>query len=165
MLLKAINKFINFIGTLSGVLMILMMINIFCDVIARYFFQNSAIATQELQWHLFAVMFLFGMSYALQDENHVRVDFLYDTFKPKTKATINIVGTILFLIPFALLIMYGTYEFVMDSYSTDEISEDPGGLTHRWIIKAMMPLSFLFLIISAIGYILENIATLKGENR
>jgi len=143
--------------------MILVMLNVFFDVIARYFFQGSTIATQELQWHLFAVMFLFGISYALQDEAHVRVDFLYDRFKPKTKAIVNILGTILFLIPFALLIIYGSYEFVLDSYSINEISEDPGGLTHRWIIKAMIPLSFIFLIISAIGYILKNIEIIKGD--
>lgn len=164
MILKSIDRFTDFIGSLSGFLMILMMINVFADVIARYFFNTGSVASQEMQWHLFSVMFLLGISYALKEEAHVRVDFLYDAFKPKTKAYINIIGTILFLIPFALLITYGSYEFVLDAYSSNEISQDPGGLTHRWVIKAMIPLSFIFLIISAIGYILKNIQIIK-DNR
>jgi TRAP-type mannitol/chloroaromatic compound transport system permease small subunit len=65
------------------------------------------------------------------------------------------------LIPFAFLIVYGSYEFVYDAYEYAEISEDPGGLTHRWIIKFMIPLSFVLLIISSIGYIFKNISLLK----
>lgn len=164
MILKTIERFTGFIGGLSGLLMILMMLNVFADVIARYFFNTGWVASQEMQWHLFSIMFLLGISYALKEEAHVRVDFLYDRFKPKTKAYINIFGTILFLIPFAILIIYGSYEFVLDAYDSNEISQDPGGLTHRWIIKAMIPISFLFLIISALGYILKNIKIIK-ENR
>jgi TRAP-type mannitol/chloroaromatic compound transport system permease small subunit len=68
------------------------------------------------------------------------------------------------LIPFAFLIVYGSYEFVLDAYEYNEISQDPGGLTHRWIIKFMIPLSFGLLIISSFGYILKNIKLLKDNN-
>ena len=145
--------------------MLLVMLNVFVDVILRYFFNNGSIALQEMEWHLFAVMFLFGISYALGDEAHVRVDFIYDNLSERKKAIINIIGTIFFLIPFAILIAYGSYEFVMDAYSVNEISEDPGGLTHRWIIKAMIPIAFIFLIISSFGYILKNIQKLKGDKK
>jgi len=144
--------------------MLLVMLNVFIDVLLRYFFHTGSIASQEMEWHLFSVMFLFGISYALSDESHVRVDFIYDNLKPKSKAYINIFGTIFFLIPFALFIAYGSYEFVLDAYSFNEISEDPGGLTHRWIIKAMIPLSMIVLVISAIGYIQRNIKIIKDEN-
>ena len=118
---------------------------------------------QEMEWHLFAVMFLLGVSYAMQEEAHVRVDFIYDRFNVKRKALINIIGTIIFLIPFTLFIIYGSYEFVFDAYNVAEISENPGGLTHRWIIKAMIPLSFFILFISGIGYIFKNIEIIRGE--
>lgn len=127
----------------------------------RYSFHNSSVGMQEMEWHLFSVVILFGLGYALKEEAHVRVDFLYDNFSPKTKAIINIVGTLLFLFPFALLIIFGSYEFVMDAYTTHEISEDPGGLTHRWIIKAMIPAGFIFLLFSGIAYLLKNIIILK----
>lgn len=152
----------KYLGNITAVLMLLMMLNVFIDVILRYFFNTSSIAMQEMEWHLFSVMFLLGISYALNDESHVRVDFIYDNLNDRKKALINIFGTIFMLIPFAVLIIYGSYEFVYDAYEYDEISGDPGGLTHRWIIKFMIPLSFTILIISSIAYIIKNINLFKA---
>ena len=143
--------------------MLLMMANVFVDVVLRYFFNIGIIAYQEMEWHLFSAMFLLGISYSLSSESHVRVDFVYEKFSDKTKAIVNIFGTIFMLIAFSLLIIYSSYEFVMDSYTTNEISQDPGGLTHRWIIKAMIPLAFVLLIVTSIGYILKNINVLKAK--
>jgi TRAP-type mannitol/chloroaromatic compound transport system permease small subunit len=157
-------KLEKYIGNTVAILMILMMINVFMDVILRYYFHWGSIAMQEMEWHLFSVLFLFGISYALSDESHVRVDFIYDNMSIRKKAFINIFGTIFMLIPFAFLIVYGSYEFVLDAYEYNEISQDPGGLTHRWIIKFMIPLSFGLLIISSFGYILKNIKLLKDNN-
>ena len=157
-------KLEKYIGNTVAILMILMMINVFLDVVLRYYFHWGSIATQEMEWHLFSVLFLFGISYALSDESHVRVDFIYDNMSIRKKAIINIFGTIFMLIPFAFLIVYGSYEFVLDAYEYNEISQDPGGLTHRWIIKFMIPLSFGLLIISSFGYILKNIKLLKDNN-
>jgi len=166
-LLKTIEKvlgfFIDIVGFLTSILLILLILNVAYDVVMRYAFHQSSIAMQEMEWHLFSVMMLFGMGVALKDEAHVRVDFLYDRFSPKTKAIINIFGTLFFLIPLSLLIIYGSYDFVMDAYDTNEISDDPGGLTHRWVIKAMIPLSFVFLLICAFYYLIRQIRILKGE--
>jgi TRAP-type mannitol/chloroaromatic compound transport system permease small subunit len=149
------------LGTITATLMLLVMVNVFLDVILRYFFHTGSIGLQEMEWHLFAIMFLFGISYALQDESHVRVDFIYDSLSDRKKAMINIIGTIFMLLPFALFIAYTSYEFVYDSFIVQEISEDPGGLTHRWIIKLMIPLAFISLVISGLGYIYTNIKVLK----
>ena len=166
--MNLLNKLFNIlniiIGKILSILMILLILNVFYDVIAKYFFNGGSIAMQEMEWHLFGVIILFGMSYALREEAHVRVDFLYNNFSAKTQSIINILGTIFFIIPLAILIIYGSYDFVMDSYEMNEISEDPGGLTHRWIIKAMIPLSFIYLIITSIGYILDNIKKYR-ENK
>ena len=166
-MLKTIEKilgfFIDIVGFLTSILLILLILNVAYDVVMRYAFHQSSIAMQEMEWHIFSVMMLFGMGEALKDEAHVRVDFLYDRFSPKSKAIINIFGTLFFLIPLSLLIIYGSYDFVMDAYDTNEISDDPGGLTHRWVIKAMIPLSFVFLLISAFYYLIRQIRILKGE--
>ena len=166
--MEKLNNFfekLNFIiGKILVFVMILLILNVFYDVISRYFFHGGSIALQELEWHLFGVMILFGMSYTLKTEGHVRVDFIYNNLSPKKQALINILGTLIFIIPFALFIVYGSYDFVMDSYTTNEISDDPGGLTHRWIIKAMIPLSFIYLVITSIGYIIQNIIIYK-ENK
>jgi len=160
---KILGVFIDIVGFLTSILMILLILNVAYDVMMRYALHQSSIAMQEMEWHIFSVMMLFGMGVALKDEAHVRVDFLYDRFSPKTKALINIFGTLLFLIPLALLIIYGSYDFVMDAYETNEISDDPGGLKYRWIIKAMIPLSFIFLLISALFYLIRQIRIIKGE--
>jgi len=157
-----LDKFIDFIGNITAILLIVMIFNVAYDVAMRYIFHNSSIAMQEFEWHLFAVIMLYGTGYALKHNAHVRVDFLYDNFSPKRQAWINILGTIFFLFPLALLVIYGSWDFVMDSYTTHEISEDPGGLPYRWIIKAQIPFAFIFLILCAINFVIHNINVLKG---
>lgn len=165
MLLKIetiIESVVDIVGKIASILLLLMIFNVFFDVIMRYFFRNSSVGMQEMEWHLFSIVILFGVSVALKDEGHVRVDFLYEKFSIRKKAVINILGTIFFLLPLALLVASGSWGFVMDSFSINEISEDPGGLTHRWIIKAMIPFSFVFLIFSAVGYVVKNINIYRG---
>ena len=154
---KIISRLVNGMGNVLAVTLVLMVLNVAYDVMMRYLFRASSVGMQEMEWHLFAVIILFGVGVALQHEGHVRVDFLYDRMQPKTRAYINIFGTLLFLMPLALLILFGSFGFVHDAYTIGEISEDPGGLPYRWIIKAMIPLSFGFLVLAAIGYILQNI--------
>lgn len=152
-----ITRTVDILAKVVGILLLLMVLNVSFDVMMRYLFHNSSVGMQEMEWHLFAVIFLFGISIALKDEGHVRVDFLYDNFSQRKKALVNIFGTICFLIPLALLISTGSLEYVKDAFITQEISEDPGGLRYRWLIKGMIPLSFSFLIFSAVGYILQNV--------
>ncbi len=154
---KSIARAVDVAGWLTSILLLLMVLNVSFDVLMRYVFHNSSVGMQEMEWHLFSVIILFGVSVALKDEGHVRVDFLYEQFSPKKKAVINICGTLFFLMPVALLIFFGSFEFVRDAWEISEISEDPGGLHYRWLIKGMIPLSFGFLLLSAVGYILQNI--------
>jgi len=154
---KFYDRISDIIGYISGGLMILMMLNVFYDVINRYVFKSGSIALQEMEWHLFSVMFLLGISYTLKEDGHVRVDLIYDNLNKKKQAVINILGTVIFLIPFSLLIAFGSIDFVSEAYTIGEISGDPGGLTHRWIIKAIIPFSFFLLVASSIGFVIKNI--------
>jgi len=156
-----ISKTVDIVGKIISFLLFLMVLNVSYDVMMRYLFHNSSVGMQEMEWHLFAVVFLYGIGVALKDEGHVRVDFLYDNFSVRKKAIVNIIGTLFFLLPFALLILAGSFEFVNDAYITQEISEDPGGLPYRWLIKGSIPLAFMFLSFSAVGYILQNIRLYK----
>lgn len=151
----------RFWGKVLSLVFLLMTVNVFFDVVMRYSFRNSSVAMQEMEWHLFSIVILFGVSVSLLDEAHVRVDFLYDRFTVRRKALINIVGTIFFLLPLALLVLFGSFDFVNDSYQIGEISEDPGGLPYRYLIKAMIPLSFLLLIFTAFGYVVQNLNLLR----
>lgn len=156
------NRITDLLGYFCAGLMLLTMVNVFYDAIMRYFFRTGSIALQEMEWHMFSVLFLFGIAYTLKEDGHVRVDLIYDRLGPKAKALINIAGTFFFLIPLALLILTGSLEFVEEAFRTQEISGDPGGLTHRYLIKAMIPLAFAFLIISAVGFVIRNINVFRG---
>ena len=159
---RLFDRFSDLMGWISGALCLVMLVNVFYDAIMRYFFRTGSIALQELEWHLFAVVFLFGMAYTLKEDAHVRVDVLYDHFSPRWKAVVNIAGTLLFLVPLAVLIIQGSVWYVTEAYEMHEISGDPGGLHYRWLIKAVIPLSFIFLIISACGFIVRNINVFRG---
>ena len=159
---KIIARIVDGVGIFLAVVLLLLVLNVAFDVMMRYLFHASSVGMQEMEWHLFSVVILFGVGVALQHEAHVRVDFLYDLMSPKAKALINICGTVLFLMPLSLLILFGSFDFVGDSYSIQEISEDPGGLPYRWIVKSMIPIAFGFLLFSAVGYVLKNIKQIRS---
>ena len=159
---KWIDRFTDIIGGIATVAMFLMLLNVFYDAIMRYFFRTGSIAMQEMEWHLFSVVFMFGIAYALKEDGHVRVDILYDRLSPRTQGIINIAGTLLLLLPISVLIIHGSIWFVHEAYQSGEISGDPGGLTHRWIIKAVIPISFIFLIISSLGFMIRNYNIIRG---
>ncbi|MEJ2298354.1 MAG: TRAP transporter small permease subunit, partial [Woeseiaceae bacterium] len=165
MLLKLETYFARFsdvMGWIAGVLNLVMLLNVFYDAIMRYFFSTGSIALQEMEWHLFAVVFLFGMAYGLKEDSHVRVDVLYDRFSPRWQAIVNIGGTLLFLLPLSVLIVEGSVWYVQEAYTSGEVSGDPGGLPHRWLIKLVIPASFVFLIVSATGFVIRNVNILRG---
>jgi TRAP-type mannitol/chloroaromatic compound transport system permease small subunit len=132
------------------------------DVMMRYLFHASSVGMQEMEWHLFSLVILFGVGFGLRHEGHVRVDFIYDRLSENKQALINILGTLFMLVPLAMLILAGSFGYVNDAFISGEISEDPGGLPYRWVIKSMIPFSFAFLLLSAAGYVLKNIEKLKG---
>ena len=161
---KVLGRLIDMVGKLLAGVLILMVLNVAYDVLMRYLFRASSVGMQELEWHLFSVIILYGVGVALKHEAHVRVDFLYDRMQPKTRAVINICGTVLFLMPISLLIFFGSFDFVADAYVSGEISEDPGGVTHRWIIKSMIPASFGFLVLCAVSYIIQNVNGMRRSS-
>ena len=161
---KYLGKFIDGVGYLCGLLMILMVLNVFYDVIARYAFNDVSIGLQELEWHLFATMFMFGIGYTLKHEGHVRVDVIYDRLGAKTQAWINIIGTLLFALPFTALIVYYGYGYAYEAYEIGEGSADPGGLPHRWIIRSVISLSSGFVFLSLVYVLLLQIGVLRGQS-
>lgn len=162
--LKVIGKIIDMLGNFCSLLMILMIINVFYDVIMRYFFNDVSIGMQELEWHLFAAMFMFGIAYTLKEDGHVRVDIFYDAMSKRKQAFINIFGSIFFALPMTLLICYYSLDYTYEAYSMGEGSGDPGGLPHRWIVRSVIPLSSMFLVLSIIYVVLSQIQVLTGND-
>jgi TRAP-type mannitol/chloroaromatic compound transport system permease small subunit len=122
----------------------------------------SSNAFIEAQWYLFDLLFLLGVAYVIQSDRHVRVDLLYKDYTPKRKALINLLGTIFFLIPFDLVIMYYSWGFVMRSWRDQEVSPNPGGLA-VYPIKTMIVVGFTLLLLQAISEIIKNVQRLQGS--
>lgn len=150
-------KLSNFLGWLTAIVLILMMLNVGYDAISRYLFNTNSVALQELEWHLFSVIILLGLSYTLNEDAHVRVDILFVNWSKKTQLVIDMVGVFLFILPLAILVFYGSFDFVAESYKLMEQSGDPGGLPYRFIIKGLIPLAFLMLIITSFGYFARSL--------
>lgn len=104
----------------------------------------SSNAWLELQWYLFALVFLFGASAALRDDAHVRVDVFLHRLSPRRRAWIDLIGLVVFLIPFCLLMIWAAWNPVRNAWAIWEQSPDPGGLP-RWPIKTAVPIAFLLL--------------------
>jgi TRAP-type mannitol/chloroaromatic compound transport system permease small subunit len=111
------------------------------DVLLRYAFSIGSVWAQELEWHLLAPLVLFGMTYALQKGDHVRVDVFYAKYGPRAQAAVDLLSAFFAVIMAGLVIRY-SLQFVQQSYAINEISSDPGGLTHRWMLKALIPVGF-----------------------
>ena len=137
------------------------------DVMMRYFFLSGSIAIQELEWHLFSLIFLLGAAYTLKHDDHVRLDLVYRSrfMSDYRRAWVNLVCSLLFLIPFCVLIIISSWPFVSQAYQFAEGSPDPGGLPYRWVLKAAIPLGFFLLIIQGIGEALKNLSYILRQRR
>lgn len=163
-LIFALEKILTWLGYLCSTLMVLMLLNVFYDVVKRYVFNDVSIAMQELEWHLFAAMFMFGIAYTMKDDAHVRVDIIYANASAKYKAFINLFYCIAFALPLAGLLMYFGWPYMMDAYEIGERSGDPGGLPHRFIIRCVVPVAAFFLLLSTLYTVLINIQHLQSPN-
>jgi TRAP-type mannitol/chloroaromatic compound transport system permease small subunit len=135
-----------------------LLVLLFCyDVLMRYVFNFTNVAIFELEWHLFAIIFLVGAGYTLKHDRHVRVDVLYTKFSPKKKAYINLLGCLLFLLPFCFIVFKGAVPYIQLSWRIGEGSSDAGGLPYRFIIKSFMFLGFVLLCLQAIALIFKSL--------
>lgn len=141
---------------------LIMVVVVTVDVIMRYLFKTTFVFVQELEWHLFGVLFLVGAGYTLLYDAHVRVDVFYQRFSPKTKAWIDFLGCLLFLFPGCYLIIATSMNFVANSWAIGEGSPDPGGLPARYVIKAMIPLGFTLVAIQGLPMALRSLMVLMG---
>jgi TRAP-type mannitol/chloroaromatic compound transport system permease small subunit len=115
----------------------------------------------EAQWYLFSAVFLLGAAYALKQNAHVRVDVVYDRLSARARAWINLLGSLLFLLPFSIVMLAVCWGPVAASWSVGEMSPDPGGLP-RYPIKTLLPIAFILLILQGIAEIITHAAFLAG---
>ena len=116
----------------------------------------------ELQWYLFSAVFLLGAAHTLKRDQHVRVDVLYGRLSARGKAWVDLGGTLLFLVPFCLFMMWVAGPYVASSIEVREGSPDPGGLA-RYPIKALIPVSFGLLLLQGLAEAVRRAAFLAGR--
>ena len=157
---EIIDRINEWIGRKISWLTSLLVLVICGDVVMRYFFNTSSAGVFELEWHIFAVIFLLGAAYTLKHDKHVRVDVFYGRFTAKQKAWVNLTGTVLFLLPFCIVVISSSYKFVENSFRFQESSPDPGGLPARFIIKSTITIGFFLLLMQSISLIFRSIVTI-----
>jgi len=162
-LAAAIDRLNDVIGRSISWLSTLLVVVVCFDVFTRYFMRSSSVAVQEMEWHIFAVLFLVGAAYTLKEHAHVRVDVFYSRMTPRQKAFIDLIGSLVFLIPFSLLVIYTSQTFISMSYAIQETSPDPGGLPYRYLLKSMISLGFFLVFLQGISMIIHSLWTLTGK--
>lgn len=165
---RAIDRLNEWIGQLIGWLVLAMVLigayNAVVRYLGRYTEANlSSNAYIELQWYLFSVVFLLGAAYTLQRGAHVRVDLLYGRLSDRGRAWIDLVGTLLMLLPFSIFTLWVSWPSVRNSWAVREVSPDPGGLP-RYPIKTLILVAFVLLVLQGLAEVIKKIAELRGEH-
>jgi TRAP-type mannitol/chloroaromatic compound transport system permease small subunit len=155
-----IDRFTALIGKSVSWLSLILVLVMVVDVVLRYWLSITSAASFELEWHLFAMIFLLGSAYALREDRHVRVDVFYQRFSRRTRAIINLLGTLFLLLPFCAITFWESLSFVQHAYEMGETSPDPGGLPARFLIKSAIPAGFLLLGLQGVSEALKCIKVL-----
>ena len=157
---NVIDKVILTIGSILSWGAVILVFVIILQVVLRYGFRSGLIVLEELQWHLYAVGVMFGLSYAQVKDSHIRVDIMHMKFSDTTKRIIEILGILILLLPFCWVLFYHSLDFVADSWRVNERSDAPLGLCCRWAIKTVIPLSIGLLALAAISRIMHDVVAL-----
>jgi TRAP-type mannitol/chloroaromatic compound transport system permease small subunit len=143
----------RFLSWANGLLVLVIVL----QVTLRYGFRSGLVALEELEWHLYALAFMFGLSYDLVTNSHVRVDLLYNRFSERTREWIDLLGSLFLLLPFICVIIFYGLEFFYESWIHGESSLAAMGLPYRWVIKGVIPVSFAFLGLAALSRIIKAV--------
>jgi TRAP-type mannitol/chloroaromatic compound transport system permease small subunit len=160
-----VDTFIEWTGKTASWLVVALILLICYNVTMRYF-ARSDIAFQELEWHLFALIFLLGAAYTLKHDQHVRVDIFYQShfMSDYKRAIVNIFGILFLLLPFCILVLTSSWPFVANAFYYNEGSPDPGGLPYRFLLKGSLLIAFSLLILQALADLFRNILILRHKH-
>ena len=149
------------VGRLSYWLILVMVLISAGNAAVRYAFDRSSNAWLEIQWYLFSAVFLFCAGYTLLHNQHVRIDVITSHLSKRTRAWIDILGTLFFLLPMAIAIMWLSWPVFVESYRIHEQSSNAGGLT-VWPARLMVPIGFFLLVLQGLSELIKRIAFLRG---
>ncbi len=160
---RLLDGWIRGIGDAASWIWIVLVAVVVSNVVLRYAFGEGRIEFEELQWHLYAVGFLAALSYSVESDDHIRVDFLHARLSARMQAWVELYGIVLLLIPFALLVLVHSLPFIAHSFAQGEVSAAPGGLPYRWLMKSTLFAGFALLGLAAVSRLLRVAALLFGR--
>lgn len=142
----------------------ILVLTVFTNVVLRYAFSNNQQWLGELSWHLFSLIFLLGAGYTLKHNKHVRVDVFYSRLTLQKRALIDLLGSLFFLMPVCLMIIFSGWDFAIRSFRMGESSPEANGMPALYIIKAAIAVGFVFLLIQAVAFAIRSLHTLLYPN-
>jgi TRAP-type mannitol/chloroaromatic compound transport system permease small subunit len=159
----AIDRLNDVVGRGVRLLTLLLVLVTTLDVVMRYAFKISFVFIQELEWHIFAVLFLIAAGYTHLKGDHVRVDIVYARLSPRARARIDLIGGLLFLFPTCFLLIVTSVPFIKQSLAVLESSPDPGGLPARYLLKMAIPVGFILLGLQGISELVKSFDALRRD--
>jgi TRAP-type mannitol/chloroaromatic compound transport system permease small subunit len=151
-----------FVGRATSWLALALALVMGANVLLRYGFSLGWIWAQELEWHILVPICLLGMSYALQQGEHVRVDVLFQSFSPRTKHAIDILAAVLGML-LAIIVIRLSIPYLMQAWDANEGSPNPGGIDHRYIIKSLIPIGFALFFLQSLSEAIKSYAAFRSE--
>jgi len=158
---RAIDALNEQVGKLTYCLILAAVLISTGNAIVRYAFNRSSNSWLEIQWYLFSFVFLFCAGYTLLHNQHVRIDVISANLSARGRAWIDVLGTILFLLPMAITIMWLSWPVFLDAYRSDEVSTNAGGLL-VWPGRLMLPIGFFLLVLQGFSELIKRVAFLRG---
>ena len=152
--MEKIEALIDVVGRATLWVALTMIALVAVNVLLRYSFSFGSVWAQELEWHLLAALILLGMCYALQRGDNVRVDLFYAHYTARRKFFVDLLSLLL-LLAVALIFIKLSIAYVMQSYSIQETSPDPGGIPLRWIVKSLIPIGYGLVALQTVAALLR----------
>jgi len=148
---RALDAVVNFFGRAVSWLWVVLIGISLVNVILRYVFNEGLILFEELQWHVYAIGFMIGLSFAVVGDRHVRIDVFAEHLSTRGRAWIELFGLLIFLLPVSTLIAIEAVPFVQRAWDMNEVSIAPGGLSHRWALKSVIVVAFALIALAALA--------------
>ncbi|MDG4866584.1 TRAP transporter small permease subunit [Guyparkeria sp. 1SP6A2] len=155
-LARSLDRGVGLIGRLSAWLTLALVLLVAGNVLFRYAFHVSSVGLQELEWHLLALIAMLGSVYTLQQDEHVRVDVLWQRYPPRLRRAFGALIAAVIIVPMALWLGWLSVDYVTKAYGMGEVSPDPGGLSHRYLVKAVIPIGFSLIAIQGVAMALRD---------
>jgi TRAP-type mannitol/chloroaromatic compound transport system permease small subunit len=156
--IQRIEQLVEAFGAVARIGVLLLVLLVSFNVLIRYAFDISPVSLQELEWFLISPIAMLGISYVLKHRADVRVDFIYETFQPRTRAAVDLFSSVATCL-IGLFLAWACWHYMQQSYQIGEGSPDPGGLPHRFLVKAFLPLGFALLALQGMA---DTLRALSG---